>query len=60
VNPIVRGAQKEEIPAILWKITDDIDIDWRRGKQLVNKDLGKKSPFIEACPVTTQKWLTPL
>jgi hypothetical protein len=27
VNPIVRGAQKEEIPAILCKIIDDIDID---------------------------------
>jgi hypothetical protein len=36
VNPIVRSAQKEEIPAILCKIIDDTDIDQRRGKQLVN------------------------
>jgi hypothetical protein len=27
VNPILRRAQKEEIPAILCKIIDDIDID---------------------------------
>jgi hypothetical protein len=55
VNPIVRRAQNEEIPAILCKIIDDIDIDQRRGKQLVNKVLGKNNPFIEACPATTQK-----
>jgi hypothetical protein len=27
VNPIVKRAQKEEIPAILCKMIDDIDID---------------------------------
>jgi hypothetical protein len=27
INPIVRRAQREEIPAILCKIIDDIDID---------------------------------
>jgi uncharacterized protein YqgV (UPF0045/DUF77 family) len=55
VNPIVRRAQKEEISAILCKIIDDIDIDPRRGKQLVNKVLGENNPFIEACPATTRK-----
>jgi hypothetical protein len=44
VNPIVRRAQKEEIPAILCKIIDAIDIDRRRGKQLVSKVLGKNNP----------------
>jgi hypothetical protein len=53
VNPIVRRAQKEEIPATLCKIIDDIDIDQRRGKQLVNKVLGKNNPFTEACLATT-------
>jgi hypothetical protein len=52
VNPIVKRAQKEEIAAILCKMIDDIDIDQRRGKQLVNKVLGKNNPFIEACPAT--------
>jgi hypothetical protein len=55
VNPTVRRDQKEELPAILCKIIDDIGIDQRRGKQLVNKALGKNNPFIEACPATTQK-----
>jgi hypothetical protein len=55
VNPIVRRAQKEEIPATLCKIIDDIDIDQRRGKQLVNKVLGKNNPYIETCPATTCK-----
>jgi hypothetical protein len=27
VNPIVRRSHKEEIPAILYRIIDDIDID---------------------------------
>jgi hypothetical protein len=52
VNPIVKKAQNEEIPAILCKIIDGTDIDQRRGKQLVNKVLGKNNPFIEACPAT--------
>jgi hypothetical protein len=55
VNPIVKKAQNEEIPAILCKIIDGTDIDQRRGKQLVNKVLGKNNPFIEARSATTQK-----
>jgi hypothetical protein len=51
----VRRAQKEEIPVILCKIIDDTNIDQRRGKQLVNKVLGKNNPFTEACPATTRK-----
>jgi hypothetical protein len=39
----------------LCKIIDDTDIDRRRGKQLVNKVLGKNNSFIEACPATIQK-----
>jgi hypothetical protein len=59
VNPIVKRAQKEEIPAILCKVIDDIHIDRRRGI-LVNKVLGKNNPFIEACQQQLKRPITPL
>jgi hypothetical protein len=63
MNPIIAPADKSELPVILCKIIDDIDVDRCKGKQLATKIIQySNNPFLQdteksqqSCPCTTRR-----
>jgi hypothetical protein len=63
VNPIIARADKSEVPGILCKIIDDIDVDRYKGKQVATEFIqSSNNPFLQdiekpqqSCPCTTRR-----
>jgi hypothetical protein len=63
VNPIIAWADKSDVPAILCKMIDDIDVDRCKGKQLATEIIqSSNNPCLQdiekpqqSCPCTTRR-----